>query len=174
MKRGGTALLVLMAGSGAACTAILGTFDDDGTGGAGGMGTASSTSSSGTTTTTQATTSSSTGTSIASSSGGYPPSCMDHIQDGSETDVDCGGKVCSSCADGMRCLVNADCQSGYCGLAGVNDHRCFPATCNDGMKDGTETDLDCGGGVCPKCGPNKTCLHDSDCLSDCCIGGICF
>jgi len=36
-------------------------------------------------------------------------------------------------------------------------------SCDDQVKDGSETDVDCGGGQCPACGPNKACLVDSDC-----------
>ncbi len=39
--------------------------------------------------------------------------CADHRQDGSETDVDCGGSSCTFCAVGKKCLVNFDCQSGH-------------------------------------------------------------
>jgi hypothetical protein len=35
-----------------------------------------------------------------------------------ETDVDCGGSSCDSCAEGLRCLRDADCNPGaVCGLA---------------------------------------------------------
>ncbi len=41
------------------------------------------------------------------------PPCSDTLKNGSETDVDCGGSY-GPCADGLDCLVNADCQSGLC------------------------------------------------------------
>jgi hypothetical protein len=41
-------------------------------------------------------------------------SCMDAMQDGDETDVDCGGSVCAACANGKKCVQNADCQSNNC------------------------------------------------------------
>ena len=44
--------------------------------------------------------------------------CADHRQDGSETDVDCGGPVCATCASGKKCNSGLDCQSGLCS-AGV-------------------------------------------------------
>jgi hypothetical protein len=40
--------------------------------------------------------------------------CADHRQDAMETDVDCGGPVCSACQVGMKCLVNTDCLAGFC------------------------------------------------------------
>jgi hypothetical protein len=39
--------------------------------------------------------------------------CSDHRQDGSETDVDCGGPTCPSCAVGEKCLVSQDCPAGH-------------------------------------------------------------
>jgi hypothetical protein len=39
-----------------------------------------------------------------------------------------------------------------------------PATgCADNRKNGQETDIDCGGPACPKCGLDQGCLADSDC-----------
>lgn len=54
-----------------------------------------------------------------------------------------------------------------------------PASCTDGIKDGNETDVDCGGGVCVGCGPSKRCHVDRDCggatVSGCdADGGGCF
>jgi len=40
-------------------------------------------------------------------------------------------------------------------------------TCGNGAKDGSESDKDCGG-LCPKCGPYKTCSKDGDCLNNKC------
>jgi hypothetical protein len=47
---------------------------------------------------------------------GTPPaaSCTDAIQNGSETDVDCGGGACPDCPNGDTCSVNGDCQSNNC------------------------------------------------------------
>ena len=40
--------------------------------------------------------------------------CGDHRQDGSESDVDCGGtNTCNGCAVGQRCNMNFDCQVGH-------------------------------------------------------------
>jgi hypothetical protein len=50
---------------------------------------------------------------------------------------------------------------------------CVQATCSDGIKNGTETDVDCGG-ICPnRCGTGQMCLQDSDCQSMQCVSGIC-
>jgi hypothetical protein len=43
------------------------------------------------------------------------------------------------------------------------------SSCMDGQQDGSETDTDCGGPICPKCSSNKKCLVDSDCQSNVCV-----
>jgi hypothetical protein len=44
------------------------------------------------------------------------------------------------------------------------------ATSTDGMKDGTETDVDCGGGAAPACADGKSCAVASDCADGVCDG----
>jgi hypothetical protein len=47
------------------------------------------------------------------------------------------------------------------------------STCTDGMKNGSETDTDCGG-PCPfKCGTSSLCKVNADCKSLSCTGGKC-
>ena len=48
-----------------------------------------------------------------------------------------------------------------------------PPTCTDGKKNGAETDVDCGGGACPKCAGKKGCASGGDCLSGVCTSGKC-
>lgn len=43
-------------------------------------------------------------------------SCENRVKDGNETDVDCGGNKCSSCENNKSCLIDSDCNSGYCGI----------------------------------------------------------
>ena len=45
--------------------------------------------------------------------------------------------------------------------------------CTDGIKDGAETDVDCGGPTCAKCNDWKACAAESDCVSQRCSAGIC-
>ena len=40
--------------------------------------------------------------------------CVDNTQNQDETDVDCGGNVCTPCDIGDSCLVHSDCSSGNC------------------------------------------------------------
>jgi hypothetical protein len=75
----------------------------------------------------------------------------------------CDNQVCGTMnvADGMPC------QGGVC-AAGV----CVDM-CKDGMMNGNETDVDCGGGSCPKCADGKLCDGDADCANNDCDGGVC-
>ena len=40
----------------------------------------------------------------------------------------------------------------------------------NGVKDGAETDVDCGGPICPKCADTLACAVDADCASSICDG----
>ncbi len=45
--------------------------------------------------------------------------------------------------------------------------------CTDGVRNGQETDVDCGGPVCGSCPDGSMCLTDFDCLSGACESGVC-
>jgi hypothetical protein len=46
-------------------------------------------------------------------------------------------------------------------------------TCNDGKKNGSETDVDCGGPKCSRCGLDKTCNTRDDCITALCSDRTC-
>ncbi|HNK44969.1 MAG TPA: fibrinogen-like YCDxxxxGGGW domain-containing protein [Pseudomonadota bacterium] len=46
-------------------------------------------------------------------------------------------------------------------------------SCSDGTKNGTETDVDCGGGACGKCADKKVCVAATDCSGGSCVKGVC-
>ncbi len=56
--------------------------------------------------------------------------------------MDCGG-VCDPCADFAACERPEDCLGSVC-----TGGTCQPPACDDGVQNGSETGLDCGGG-CP-------------------------
>ncbi len=58
------------------------------------------------------------------------------------------------------------------GTAGGGTGAQDPGPCNDGVKAGGETDVDCGG-QCPRCNDGKACKGSGDCLSNTCIGSVC-
>ena len=107
-----------------------------------------------------------------------PVSCADSIKDGSETDIDCGGGICPACAVGKNCSANSDCTSNACDAI---SHSCVASQCIDHGLDGLETDIDCGGGICPTCAVGKMCILNGDCTSTACnfvtnrcVTGLCF
>jgi hypothetical protein len=50
---------------------------------------------------------------------------------------------------------------------------CVAPTCDDSIKNGDETDVDCGGTVCGKCPLGKFCIRASDCEAGGCSFGRC-
>jgi hypothetical protein len=101
--------------------------------------------------------------------------CTDGLKNGDETDVDCGGPLCVAsgypCLDGQGCGTDgANCLSQIC-----TNGICQPATCDDGVKNGTETWIDCGGGTCQPCPATAPCTVGADCVSGRCVAalGIC-
>ena len=54
--------------------------------------------------------------------------------------IDCGGSVCGACCPHGP----SDCTSLVCTRG-----ACQPATCTDGVQNGAETGLDCGGTCAP-------------------------
>jgi len=77
------------------------------------------------------------------------PSCKDDVQNGGETDTDCG-EVCAGvdglCDIGETCLSRGDCASYKC-AAGVCAVSCF-----DGLQNQGEAGVDCGGPCQQACG----------------------
>ncbi|MFM2153023.1 MAG: hypothetical protein RL199_1458, partial [Pseudomonadota bacterium] len=131
------------------------------------------------------------------------PTGSDRVRNGDESGADCGGSAsvrcpmkegcrvdgdCVAgfvCSPGGRCLRPAsascaaatDCASGLCGTTGrVRTCRAAPA-CDDGLADGSETDVDCGGTCAAagrRCGGSKKCVRGADCASGVCTAaGTC-
>ncbi|MEA2750934.1 MAG: hypothetical protein QOI41_5077 [Myxococcales bacterium] len=95
-----------------------------------------------------------------------PISHMDGKKNLDETDVDCGGPSAPKCADGKDCGADGDCETGYCP---ADTKKCIAPTYSDGVQNGTETDLDCGGtGMGSKpCAQGLSCKVDTDCNGAC-------
>ena len=95
---------------------------------------------------------------------GVGPSCSNGVQDGDETDVDCGGACGSTCEVGEGCLAGSDCISQLC-----EGGACAPdPACSDGVLGGSESDVDCGGSCGPTCEVGELCNDDADCASAFC------
>ncbi|MBI5549218.1 MAG: hypothetical protein HY901_35485 [Deltaproteobacteria bacterium] len=88
--------------------------------------------------------------------------------------IDCPSDLCaedSVCVTGLcvpKPCVDLHCASDEVCVAG----DCIKATCSDATRDGTESDVDCGGS-CPPCDEAKRCAVASDCLSARCTEGRC-
>ncbi|MBI4450496.1 hypothetical protein HY642_00850 [Candidatus Woesearchaeota archaeon] len=95
--------------------------------------------------------------------------CNDQSRNGHESDIDCGGDECPLCGVKKSCAFNPDCQSKFCFLSTgkcIKDY--LPPECVDLIKNGVETDIDCGGSLCPKCDLNQTCNANNDCKTTFC------
>jgi hypothetical protein len=97
-----------------------------------------------------------------------PGACNDATRNGRETGVDCGGPVCSPCANGLMCTIDRDCASNSC-AAGT----CQAPACTDLRQNGGESDIDCGGMCTVKCLSGRRCGTAADCQSAVCQGGTC-
>ena len=131
------------------------------------------------------------------------PTCDDGIKNGAETDIDCGGSLCPGCTESQLCNSDRDCLERTC-VGGTCAKSASPTakpttgspttmsptmspttmspttnaptqgTCFDGVKNGKESDVDCGGNTCPKCGVGKDCRNGTDCIYDACLNGRCM
>jgi hypothetical protein len=83
----------------------------------------------------------------------------------------CSSGTCSctvNCGTGSSCTTGTSCASKVC-----SGGFCAAATCSDGVKNGNETDVDCGGGTCAPCATAKACLVASDCINKVCTLNVC-
>jgi hypothetical protein len=84
----------------------------------------------------------------------------------------CGG-TCEACSAAGACTPHAvgtdpeaECAADVCN--GNSACRCM-----DGLVNGAESDVDCGGGTCPTCAATQSCNVASDCTSGVCTAGSC-
>jgi len=103
------------------------------------------------------------GTSGGGTSSGATPDKNDK-KDNGETDTDCGGPNAPTCGEGKACTADADCTDKFCH---PDQKKCFAPKADDGFKNGTETDVDCGGDSGKKCAEGKVCAADPDCVGAC-------
>ncbi len=110
------------------------------------------------------------GTAVANT--GLPAdSCKNGRRDTNEAMTDCGSACAMKppadrigsgrCARYSRCFSDGDCAVGDSCWKGA----CWEPQCNDGLKNGNETDIDCGGSPCGGCWLDKTCLGSNNCAN---------
>ena len=125
----------------------------------------------------------------AQAAGGAQTSpCFDHIENGNETDVDCGGPDCGDCSVGNGCAGNADCVTNSCVASVCNipassepllvpRDRPIYAPCADNdwcspLSDGFVNRVSCVAHFCLVGGLNRpngsNCDVDSECTSSFC------
>ena len=98
-----------------------------------------------------------------------------------------GCTAAGDCGEDSQCQ-SFSCDSGMCsetnveaGTACTDDGgevcdgngNCVVRTCMDTMKNGDETDVDCGGAECPPCADGLICNQASDCESANCADNVC-
>lgn len=74
-----------------------------------------------------------------------------------------GGSYCDGKGHCRECVESSDCASGGVCMDGA----CVAGSCSNGARDGSETDIDCGGN-CPACATGKSCKLASDCATKVC------
>ena len=82
--------------------------------------------------------------------------------------------ICDDClnlANGNRCECNYECASENCDSS--KNFTCSPDPCFNGIKDGQESDIDCGGDCPTSCEIGQSCISRSDCATGVCIDGTC-
>jgi hypothetical protein len=115
-----------------------------------------------------------------------PTSCGDHVKNGNETDIDCGGATCNPCEANKMCNMPSDCASCECGMTCLPGPGCpAPTTCcGTGCADITMDPKNCGscghvcpfdvywacsGGICkPGCGDGPPCQPGVFCCANLC------
>lgn len=107
--------------------------------------------------------------------GSNPDKCNGRCVNLQNDEKNCGdcGNVCGSgkvCQKG-KCVNENSKKGTSSNNNGINTNN--KATCNDNIKNGKETDIDCGGSSCSACSDGKNCSKNSDCSSGLCNNGIC-
>lgn len=60
------------------------------------------------------------------------------------------------------------------GAGGAGGGGADAGPCSNGVKDGDETDVDCGGSTCAPCGSGASCASATDCSSANCVQKVCL
>jgi cysteine-rich repeat protein len=114
---------------------------------------------------------------VATCGDGFRDLTREACDDGNDDNADAClvGCALAVCGDGYTHLGNEACDDGNAVDGdGCNNDCTAPATCSDGLRNGDETDVDCGGPVCGGCGDAEECGANSDCASTFCLAGACI
>ena len=95
-----------------------------------------------------------------------PATCSDAIENGNESDIDCGGD-CSPCTNGFECGAPSDCETNFC-----DGGKCGPCGTNNNCA--TTEFCDLIAGTClPKIDAGEMCTASASCVSGICADGVC-
>jgi hypothetical protein len=84
------------------------------------------------------------------------------------------GAVCDGAGSCVACLIDSDCPADCSGNAcKCQQNACVSALCDNMVKDGDETDVDCGGPACNPCPNGGACALEGDCASGVCLNSVC-
>lgn len=90
------------------------------------------------------------------------------------TDENLGGAAGTSNQAGSGGASGSGGPSGSAGTAGTAGAGGDSASCNDGVRNGDETAVDCGGSSCPECATEGPCTNGPvECDSTICVDGVC-
>lgn len=87
-----------------------------------------------------------------------------------DSGLGCSAGTCQAApfAGGLACKDNSECASTLC-----NAGLCLASTCEDKVRNGTESDIDCGGDCSTGCGLGAKCTASTDCARGSCLEGLC-
>jgi hypothetical protein len=82
----------------------------------------------------------------------------------------CAGGRCDGEGACVECLDNTDCTAPE--TCDPKSHECIAPQCSNGSLDTGETDIDCGGTMCPGCENTDDCVVGGDCVSGFCNSSL--
>lgn len=88
--------------------------------------------------------------------------CDNGIDDDCDGGTDGLDESCPGCGEG-------GCPNEYY----CNQFNVCVTHCDNGIRDGDETDVDCGGALCASCQSGQQCAVDIDCWAGGCVSGVC-
>lgn len=94
----------------------------------------------------------------------------------SQFELDCSNGVDEDCDD-LVDVDDPDCSPSGCGEACPSGYYCIDdvcvSHCNDGVRNGDESAIDCGGGCGSTCQAGQRCNGNWDCQSQSCVNHVC-
>ncbi len=100
---------------------------------------------------------------------------VEECDDGNMADTDMCVMGCKNakCGDGFVLTGAEECDDGNMSDADMCTTTCKTPTCMDKAKNGSESDVDCGGVCMTKCADGKACTTGADCGSGHCAMNVC-